>query len=139
MKKRLTYWTIVRLLVPVIMIGSLMLLFLFFKPHPEWTLMEPSFELRAVVLLSEYRSDITKANSKYLNKVLSIEGKLTSTEPSLMIIDHGVTCTLDSTQMIDQYPALGTRVIIKGRCVGYDELLEEVRIDHVSVLIAQEK
>ena len=56
-----------------------------------------------------------------------------------MIIDHGVTCTLDSTQMIDQYPAVGTRVIIKGRCVGYDELLEEVRIDHVSVLIAQEK
>ena len=116
-----------------------MLLFLFFKPHPEWTRMEPSFELRAVVLLSEYRSDITKANSKYLNKVLSIEGKLTSTEPSLMIIDHGVTCTLDSTQMIDQYPAVGTRMIIKGRCVGYDELLEEVRIDHVSVLIAQEK
>ena len=139
MKKRLPYWTMVRLLVPVIMLGSLMLLFLFFKPHPEWTQMEPSFDLRAAVLLSEYRSDIAKANSKYLNKVLSIEGELTRTEPSLLIIDHGVTCTLDSTQMIDRYPALGTSLTIKGRCVGYDELLEEVRIDHVSVLLAQEK
>ena len=101
--------------------------------------MEPSFDLRAAVLLSEYRSDIAKANSKYLNKVLSIEGELTRTEPNLLIIDHGVTCTLDSTQMIDRYPALGTSLTIKGRCVGYDELLEEVRIDHVSVLFAQEK
>ena len=135
MKQQVTYWAIARLLLPVAVIGFLMIIYIFYKPHPEWNQMEPVYELRAVDLLLEYRSNILKANSKYLNQVLSITGEVTSLEANLVIIDHGVTCTLDSTQIINVQPAVGKRLIVKGRCVGYDDLLEEVRMDHGFILL----
>ena len=135
MKQQVTYWAIARLLLPVAVIGFLMIIYIFYKPHPEWNQMEPVYELRAVDLLLEYRSNILKANSKYLNQVLSITGEVTSLEANLVIIDHGVTFTLDSTQIINVQPAVGKRLIVKGRCVGYDDLLEEVRMDHGFILL----
>ena len=135
MKQQVTYWAIARLLLPVAVIGFLMIIYIFYKPHPEWNQMEPAYELRAVDLLLEYRSNILKANSKYLNQVLSITGEVTSLEANLVIIDHGVTFTLDSTQIINVQPAVGKRLIVKGRCVGYDDLLEEVRMDHGFILL----
>ena len=139
MKQQVTYWAIARLLLPVAVIGFLMIIYIFYKPHPEWNQMEPAYELRAVDLLLEYRSNILKANSKYLNQVLSITGEVTSLEANLVIIDHGVTFTLDSTQIINVQPAVGKRLIVKGRCVGYDDLLEEVRMDHGFILLSTVK
>jgi hypothetical protein len=139
MKQQVTYWAIARLLLPVAVIGFLMIIYIFYKPHPEWNQMEPAYKLRAVDLLLEYRSNILKANSKYLNQVLSITGEVTSLEANLVIIDHGVTCTLDSTQIINVKPAVGKRLIVKGRCVGYDDLLEEVRMDHGFILLSTVK
>ena len=135
MKQQVTYWAIARLLHPVAVIGFLMIIYIFYKPHPEWNQKEPAYELRAVDLLLEYRSNILKANSKYLNQVLSITGEVTSLEANLVIIDHGVTFTLDSTQIINVQPAVGKRLIVKGRCGGYDDLLEEVRMDHGFILL----
>ena len=139
MKQQVTYWTIARLLLPVAMIGFLLVIYIFYKPHPQWNQMEPAYEINAVDLLSAYRSDIVKANSKYLNQVLNITGEVTSIETNLIIIDHGVVCMLDATEIINEQSAVGKRLTLKGRCVGYDDLLEEVRMDHGFILLPKVK
>ena len=44
-------------------------------------------------------------------------------------MDHRLICNPDST-MVDHL-SIGDSTTLKGRCIGYDDLLEELRLDHV--------
>ena len=44
-------------------------------------------------------------------------------------MDHRLICNPDST-MVDDL-GIGDSTTLKGRCIGYDDLLEELRLDHV--------
>ena len=59
---------------------------------------------------------------------------ITDFEKDIIILDNGIVCTLDSSQKIDDQIYTGSEISIKGRCIGYDDLFEEVRIDHSFII-----
>ena len=71
--------------------------------------------------------------SELLNKVVQVKGKVTGYDSLLLILDHKVICQLHNEQMTR--PEIGDSVSLKGRCVTYDDLLEELRLDHVIQII----
>ena len=71
--------------------------------------------------------------SELLNKVVKVKGKVTGYDSLLLILDHKVICQLHNEQMTR--PEIGDSVSLKGRCVTYDDLLEELRLDHVIQII----
>jgi tRNA_anti-like len=81
-------------------------------------------------ILAEFQKDEKKANTLYLNKVLEIKGTISQLDTLQKVI------TLDkklfaSFQEIDfKNLKLQDEITIKGRLIGYDELLEELKIDN---------
>ena len=52
----------------------------------------------------------------------------------MIILDGNIVCSFNPPQTIDPKLKLTDKISIKGRCIGYDDLLEEVRIDNCSLM-----
>ena len=68
----------------------------------------------------------------FLNQVVTVTGTVTAAGDSSLLLNNSIYCMMD-TPVSGEGLNLET-VTIKGRCLGYDELLMEVRLDHVVVL-----
>lgn len=84
------------------------------------------FVVTSKSILSEFSSNIELANKKYLEKAVAISGVVTSVKNHEVIIDNIIICNLaeiDKTIKADQ------NVSIKGRIVGFDDLMGELKMD----------
>lgn len=88
------------------------------------------YKLSATAIFDEFYADTQKANAKYLNKAVEISGKVTSIEKNLVIVDSIVACQLQSIS----YLKVESQVTIKGRITGYDDLLEELKLDQCYII-----
>ncbi|MEO8535475.1 MAG: hypothetical protein ABI441_17090 [Flavobacterium sp.] len=90
----------------------------------------PDFNVAATKLLKDYESDPKIADSLYLNKTIEITGKVTKETDSVVVLENSVFCLF--TQKIKQ-KLIGNKVTVKGKCIGYDELFQEVKFDQCTI------
>lgn len=90
----------------------------------------PDFSISATKLLDDYNADPKKADALYLNKTIEITGLATKQTDSEIILENTVFCLF--TQKVKP-KLINTKVTVKGKCIGYDELFQEVKIDQCSI------
>jgi hypothetical protein len=91
---------------------------------------ETAFVVSSKEIVTEFTSNTTASNKKYLEKPVAISGIVTSVNGKEVIIDNSVNCSLIiATNSIKK----DQKVTIKGRVVGYDDLLGEVRLDQCNL------
>lgn len=90
----------------------------------------PDFSLTAKKLLEDYNENPKNADSIYLNKTIEITGLVTKETDSSLILENSVFC-LFKEKLKDKM--INNKTTIKGKCIGYDELFMEVKIDQCSV------
>lgn len=90
----------------------------------------PDFSITAKKLLEDYSADPKKADSLYLNKTIEITGVATKETDSSLILENSVFC-LFKEKIKDKM--MDNKTTIKGKCIGYDELFMEVKIDQCSI------
>jgi lauroyl/myristoyl acyltransferase len=85
----------------------------------------PDFKLVAKNLELEFNTNSENATKKYLNKTIEISGKITAIEKQQLILDKSIICDFMeiSTKKSEQ------QIKIKGRLLGYDDLLGEIKLD----------
>lgn len=85
------------------------------------------FSISVSQLISEYTTNEAEANKKYLDKVISIKGKVSQVDQAtkLLVIDEKATLIFNEFKNVQ----VGESVTVKGRFLGYDELLEEIKLD----------
>jgi len=105
-----------------------------YKSHRDISKEEASFSITVGTLMTEFAADETKANEKYLDKTIAINGKVTSidTESNLIVMDEVLSATL--LEKTNQEIEKGQTITIKGRFIGYDELLDEFKMDQASLI-----
>jgi hypothetical protein len=86
----------------------------------------PDFSVTATRLIYDYNSNPEKADLLYLNKTIEITGKVTKETDSVVILENTVFC-LFTKKINDRL--VNNKVTVKGKCIGYDELFQEVKID----------
>ncbi|HBC03364.1 MAG TPA: hypothetical protein DC015_03990 [Aequorivita sp.] len=66
-----------------------------------------------------------------MNQTISVTGVITNLEDGAITLDESVYATFD-----ENIPQLTTneKIMIKGRCIGYDELFEIVKLDQCSLI-----
>lgn len=80
-------------------------------------------------IAEEFTTNIASANKKYLEKAVAIEGIVTNKIENEIILDNGVVCILkDKNNAIK----VNQTITLKGRVVGYDDLMEEIKLDQCS-------
>lgn len=87
---------------------------------------ETSFSKTSKDINSEFSKNIDLANKKYLDKAIEISGIVTSVKNHEVIIDNTTICSLKS---IDTSIKIDQNIVIKGRVVGYDDLMGELKLD----------
>ena len=65
-----------------------------------------------------------------INKTLTVFGTITQIEGNSITINDKVQCSFEN--MLEQL-AIGDKVRVKGRCMGYDDLFEIVKLDQSTI------
>lgn len=88
------------------------------------------FNASAVDIFAEFSSNAEVATTKYLNKAVEISGKVTGVDENVIILNEKVSCQL----LVLEDVAVDSQVTIKGRVTGYDDLLEELKLDQCLIV-----
>jgi hypothetical protein len=91
---------------------------------------EAAYNLPAAKLIGDYTTKQAGADSLYLNKTIQIEGLATQVSDSVITVDGKVFCSFDVKPSAE---CLNKKISIKGRCIGFDELFGEVKLDQCSI------
>lgn len=105
--------------------------YLFYSSARNVSSEEVVFNVSSKSIINEFDSNVEKSNQKYLEKAIAIKGIVSKINAKQVIIDNTIVCeltALDSNIKKDQI------VTLKGRVVGYDDLMGEIKLDQCSVL-----
>jgi hypothetical protein len=77
-------------------------------------------------IVAEFTANVEIANKKYLEKPVAISGTVTSVNGKEVILDEMVNCNFTTA---DAALKSGQAIVVKGRVVGFDDLLGELKLD----------
>ena len=115
----------------VVLVGGY---FYVYKEHRDIAKEEVSYDIAVPTLFSEYQSNESAADAKYLDKTIVVSGKVSSLnkETQSMVLDEKLFATF-----LDKIPSTiepNSQIKVKGRLIGYDSLLEEIKMDQCIIL-----
>ena len=101
------------------------------KPHRDISAETVEFSISSDALLNEFLVNEANASTKFLDKTIVVYGTLTEIYNNFLAVDDKIYCKFDVNT--PQIP-LNSFLKIKGRCIGFDVLLEQVKLDQCSIL-----
>ena len=114
----------------VIIIGYLSYNYMY-QEHRNVMEEKASFSMSSIRLYSIFNNTSTESHREYLNKIIEFDGLVNSINEGLLVIKPNIVCKLDSNFSIANLN-IGDTLILKGRCIGFDDLFMEVKMDNVS-------
>ena len=121
---------IIGILVVVILLVVISINYVFHGGARDLDTEEAVFTVSSNDIIIEFSSDVTSATNKYSDKAISISGKVTAVSDSIVTIDQTIICNFqspDSNIKKEQY------ISVKGRLVGFDDLMGELKLDQCSI------
>ena len=101
------------------------------KPHRDISVETVEYSISSDALLNEFLVNEANASIKFLDKTIVVYGTLTEIYNNFLVVDDKIYCKFDvNTPEIPSNSFLK----IKGRCIGFDVLLEQVKLDQCSIL-----
>ena len=114
----------------IIFIGGFIGYKITYKPHETIQDMQTDFKGSGSDLLQHVEQNPLEWN----DKVVEIEGKVTQTEPKHFMINTSIYCQKNMNTPHFGSITIGNTYHIKGRIIGYDDLLEELKLDKVILI-----
>ncbi|WP_290699889.1 hypothetical protein [Lacinutrix sp.] len=84
-------------------------------------------------LSDEFKNNIQDSETKYLNKTIVIKGEVSEINTTDLTLNDLIFCSF-SQSMSTGLLQLNKQITIKGRCIGYDDLLEQVKLDQCTLI-----
>lgn len=89
------------------------------------------FTMTAIEITNLFKEDVINAEQKFLNKTIEVIGSVTDSDENEITIENQVFCQfLEAIKEIKR----NENIKIKGRVIGYDDLLEQVKLDQCSII-----
>ena len=118
------------LLLTVLLVGFFIFNYVFHGGARDLATEEALFTVTSKDITSEFTANVPAATKKYSDKAIAISGLVTAVTDSIVTIDNTIICnfkTPDTTIKNEQ------NVTIKGRLVGFDDLMGELKLDQCSI------
>ena len=127
---------IIKKYLPPIFIVLLMIVYAVWnKPHKNYSNTKPNIIVDSSNFIKEFKANATIATEKYLNQIILVKGNVTDRLTKSVVLNNGIVCTLDSSSLKAlRLIQINNDVSIKGRFVGFDDLFEEIRLDHCFIM-----
>jgi hypothetical protein len=80
----------------------------------------------------EFSNNPSESESKYLNKTIVVSGNISEINENNLTLNEQVFCQF--IECINASIKLNSEIKIKGRLIGYDDLLELVKLDQCNII-----
>lgn len=87
---------------------------------------ETAFTISSKKITNQFAANVDASNKKYLDKAIAINGIVTNVNGKEVILDNSIICNLKE---VDATIQKNQKVTLKGRVVGYDDLMGEIKLD----------
>lgn len=111
------------------MLAGLIVVSYYNKPHMDYASQKAVKSWSAEELLAWFTSHAHEDHSQWLGSVVSVAGTVTFSDEQGCIFAPGVVATWETGYSPEQ-TLVGAHLTVKGRLVGFDDLFNEVRLDH---------
>lgn len=91
---------------------------------------EAAFTVKTKDIVAEYTKNEAEANKKYINKPVAVSGVVTSVNDKEVILDEIGICNF---LVADTSVKVGQTITVKGRVVGYGDLMGGINLDQCSI------
>ena len=83
-------------------------------------------------LSEEFKQDALKSEKKHLNKTIEVLGRVTEVNNNYLVLSDIIFCQFNDN--VSQSIKINLPIKVKGRCIGYDDLLEQVKLDQSLII-----
>ena len=90
------------------------------------------FTMTSSEITQLFSKDIESAEKQFLNKTIEVSGLISEINTTDITINDSVFCQFLDT--INSALEENNSIKIKGRVIGYDDLLEQVKLDQCSII-----
>ncbi len=104
-----------------------------YQSHRDIGKEEAAYTVQAKDIIKEFATNAEEATKKFLNQTVIVEGEVTEVEDKARTINEAVYCIFNENIDPLKYK-IGEKLQVKGRCIGYDELLEVVKLDQSTIM-----
>lgn len=94
----------------------------------------PAFTVSATELSQAFQQDETTATQTYLNQTILVKGTVTAMDKETAMMEPSVFFALSENQNTSDISGASAVFQIKGRCIGYDSILEEIKFDQAIII-----
>ncbi|WP_460219579.1 OB-fold protein [Psychroserpens sp. MEBiC05023] len=116
----------IALIITVIIIGIVGYNYIY-QDHRDVESETAEYTVLATDIAQQFSENLSIADTKYINVTIKISGKVSEIENNTITLEDKVFCqftnSFNKTVNNDSY------LVIKGRVIGYDDLLEQVKLD----------
>mgnify|MGYP006071633269 FL=1 len=113
----------------IVLAGFLIIINYIFPEHRSIETEKPLYSTEANLVFKEFIDNLTLAELKYLDQTIAVTGVITSLSSDNLTINNRISCKFDSP--VSGF-SINDSIAIKGRCLGFDDLLEEIKLDQCS-------
>ncbi len=102
-----------------------------YKNHRDITTEKPEFALSSTLLMSEFSNNSSETELKYLNKTIEVSGIVSEINQDNLTLNEQIFCQF--SENINSSTKVDSEINVKGRIIGYDDLLEQVKLDQCTI------
>ncbi len=117
------------------LIATFLILRYVYKDHRDIATESASFSLVSTELITEFTTDAETATKKYLDQTVELSGTVSSISDSYFTLNQSIVCYTDSISISKLTSSQAIKA--KGRFIGYDDLLGEIKFDQVTIIQQQ--
>ena len=88
-----------------------------------------SYVISEKELTDAFHSDALSAEKKFLEKAITVSGKISGVKGTEVVLGKSVVCSFSSNTFVKT----DEKIIVKGRLIGYDDLMDEIRLDQCTL------
>jgi hypothetical protein len=105
-----------------------------YQSHRDIAAEEANFTTTVQDIYTSFTENDSLANAKYLDKTIALRGKISNIDFSNKIITVDEKLSARFTDKLPENIKIQDSINLKGRLVGFDDLLEEIQIDQCTVV-----
>lgn len=105
-----------------------------YKSHRNIAAEKADFKTTTETVFSAYSENDSLANATYLDKTILIKGKITNLDYSAKIVTVDEKLAARFVSNLSDILKLQDSIVIKGRLIGFDDLLGEIQMDQCSIV-----
>lgn len=100
-----------------------------YKPHQVVAIQQAAF----TGLAEDFKKEVAQNPEKWQNAIIQLEGIITGSDEQGVMMNETIYCQFINLESL-QSLSLETPTMIKGRFIGYDDLLEEIKLDKCDII-----